>query len=504
MTHPPDAPAVSAAEPAPPVAWRPLLGVTAAVTGLLLATSGRYGYHRDELYFLAAGHHLAWGYPDQPPLTPLILRGATAFAPGSLVALRVPSALAAALTVLLGGLTAREFGAGRRAQLVAAATVAVSAFTLVTGHFVTTTTFDGLFSAALCWLVARAIRTGDGRLLVPAGLVLGVGLVNKDLVGIFAVTLLAGIALAGPRWLLRSRWLWVGGAITVALGLPYVLWQAANGWPQVHMAGSIAGDDVQGGRLGFIPFQLLLVSPFLAAVWVAGLLRLLRSPAARPFRAFGLAYLLLAAVYLVSGGKAYYLAGAYPVLLAAGGIATDGWLRRGAGRFRAALLATAIGLSAVTAAVVGLALLPVRQLGPVLAVNPDAGEMVGWPAFTGTVAAVWQGLPAADRDHAVIFTGNYGEAGALLRYGPDHGLPAPYSGHNGFADWAVPPDSATVAVVVGLDRARLAAFFGRCDSPGVIDNGLGLDNDEQGAQVYVCRDPRRPWSAMWPQLRHLG
>jgi hypothetical protein len=215
-------------------------------------------------------------------------------------------------------------------------------------------------------------------------------------------------------------------------------------------------------------------------------------------------YLLLAAVYLVAGGKAYYLAGAYPVLLAAGAISTDGWLARGAARRRARYLAVALGLSAVTAGLIGLSLLPVRHLGPVLAVNPDAGEMVGWPAFTDEVARVWSGLPAAERAQAVILTQNYGEAGAIDRYGPDRGLPAAYSGHNGFAYWAVPPDTATTAVVTGYDREGVELYFASCTAAGRVDNGVDVDNDEQGGTVWVCRDPRRPWSALWPQLRHLG
>jgi hypothetical protein len=406
------------------------------VAVVLLATSGRYGYHRDELYFLAAGHHLAWGYPDQPPLTPAIIH-LTDLLGGSLPVLRTPSALAAALTVLLTGLTTRELGGGRRAQLVAAGCSGVSAVTLVTGHFVTTTTFDVLFSVALCWLLARTIRTGDHRLLVPAGLVLGLGLMNKNLIGVLAAALVASIAITGPRRLLASRWLWLGALIAVAGGLPYVLWQAANGWPQVHMAGRISGGDDQGGRVGFVPFQLVLVSPLLVPVWLAGLRRLLRDPDARPYRAFGLGYLLLGAVYLVAGGKAYYLAGMYPVLIAAGGIAVDGWLRRAAERGRGRNLRTrltvAIGLTAVINALVGLALLPTSALGPVLAVNPDAGEMVGWPRFADAVASAWNLLPPGERGQAVILARNYGEAGALLRYGPERHLPAPYSGHNGFA-----------------------------------------------------------------------
>ena len=486
------------------VAWRWLLGVAGLLVAVLVATSWRYGYHRDELYFLAAGRHLAWGYPDQPPLTPLILRVADVLGRGTLVAVRVPSALAAAATAVLAGLTAAEMGGGRRAQLIAAGCVAVSAFTLVTGHFVTTTTFDALFTAALCWLVARCLGRGEPRLLAVAGLVLGAGLLNKYQVGVFAVALLAAVALVGPRWVLASRWLWFGAGIAALLALPYLLWQARHGWPQVTMAGRISGGDDEGGRLGFVPFQLLLVSPVLVPVWVAGLVRLLRAPDARPFRAFGVAYLLLAACYLLAGGKAYYLAGAYPVLLAAGGIATDGWLRRGTGPARARGLTAALTIAAVTGAAIGLAVLPARWLGPVLLVNPDAGETVGWPALTREVAHAWAGLPAAERGNAVILAGNYGEAGAIQRFGPRYGLPVPYSGHNAYADWAVPPDSATTAVVIGYSDWRLSRLFARCTVAGQVDNGQGLANDEQGNPIWVCRDPRRPWSVAWPDLRHLG
>ena len=87
-----------------------VLAVAGVVVAVLIAFASRYGYHRDELYFLAAGRHLAWGYPDQGPLTPLIARAMSAIAPGSLTVLRVPSALAAGATVLLTGLLARELG----------------------------------------------------------------------------------------------------------------------------------------------------------------------------------------------------------------------------------------------------------------------------------------------------------------------------------------------------------------------------------------------------------
>ena len=484
-------------------ARRPLLVIAGVVAALLVATSWRYGYHRDELYFLVAGKRPDWGYPDQPPLTPVLARLMDLAGGGSLVVLRLPSALAGGATALLAGMIARELGGRARAQVVAAACTGVSATTLVTGHIVSTTTYDVLFSAGICWLLVRAVRTRDNWLLLPAGLVLGIGLLNKSLVGVLVAALAVGVLVAGPRRWARSGWLATGAVVAAVCLAPYLVWQALNGWPELDMADAIAGGGDQGGRLGFVPFQLLLVSPVLAPMWIAGLVWLLRAGPGRAFRFLGIGYLVLAAVFLVAGGKAYYLAGMYPALLAAGAVATDGWLRDRSGRSR--LLAAAVGLSLVVSAVVGLAVLPARALGPVLAVNPDAGEQVAWPRYVGQIAGVWNGLTSSQRETGLVLTRNYGEAGAIDRYGPAVGLPPAYSGHNGFADWAVPAGQAGPVVVVGYaDDTERGRLFGSCQQQATLDNGLGLDTEEQGVPVWVCGQPPRPWAQTWDDVRHLN
>jgi 4-amino-4-deoxy-L-arabinose transferase-like glycosyltransferase len=486
--------------PATGLARRPLLALAGAVAVLLVATSSRYGYHRDELYFLVAGRHLDWGYPDQPPLTPLITRLVGEIAPGSLVVLRIPSALAAAATVLVAGLIAHEFGGALKAQLIAAAGTAVSAVTLVTGHIVSTTTYDVLFSAAVCWLVLRALRTRRNALLAWAGLVLGVGILNKTLVAFLAAALAVGVLAVGPRRLLRSPWLGLGALIAAVCAAPYLAWQALNGWPQLDMADAISADGDQGGRIGFLPFQLLLVSPVLVPVWVAGLVWLARR---RPYRFVAVGYGLLAVAYLVTGGKAYYLAGFYPVLLGAGAVATDAWLGRAVVRQR--LLTAAVGLSLVVGAVIGLAVLPARALPPVLAVNPDAGEQVAWPRYVDQIAGVWSSLSPSQRSTGLVLTHNYGEAGAIDRYGPARGLPPAYSGHNGFATWAVPTGRAGPIVLVGWsDDTERSDLFGVCEQRATLDNGLGLDTQEQGVPVWVCSGPNGPWYDLWPRITRLG
>ncbi len=485
-----------------PVALVPLLILAGAVMLALAVTSGRYGYHRDELYFIAAGSHPALGYPDQPTLTPLLARAMDLLAPGSLLVLRAPAILASGLTTVLTGLLAREAGGAGRAQVVAASCWAAGAICLVTGHFLTTTTYDVCLTAAVSLMIARVLRSGDPRWWLPAGLLLGVALLNKSLVGVVVIGVLGCLALFGPREMLRSRWLLAGAALAVLGALPYGVWQAEHGFPQRALARAIASDGAEGGRAGFIPFQLLLIGPLLVPVWATGLLNLLRNPAQRALRCFAIAYLAFIPIFIVSGGKAYYIAGLYPLLLGVGSIRIDEWLARC--RIRSVAFAGAATATAAISAVIGLCLLPVNDLqgSVVIALNPDAGEMVGWPHFTETVANVYDSIPASRRGNAVIFTGNYGEAGAIAHFGPAHGLPYPYSGHNGWALWGPPPNSRTTAVLVGIGEAQARRDFTGCRLRARIDDGYGLENNEQHEPVWLCAGEVRPWSLLWPVLRH--
>ncbi|GAA2820646.1 glycosyltransferase family 39 protein [Crossiella cryophila] len=468
---------------------------------VLTVASFGYGFHRDELYFLAAGDHLAWGYPDQPPVTPLLAWLAESISPGSVWAVRIPATLASAATVLLVALIAREMGASRRGQFLAAVAMAASGYVLVTGHLLLTNTPELCLAALAGWLVARLLRTGDRWLLGPLGVVTGVGLLTKSLFALLVFALLVGVLVAGPRRVLRSWWLLAGVGIAALLWLPNLLWQAGHGWPQIEMMGVLAAEGNLGGRLGFVPFQFLLFGPVLSVVWLAGLVRLLRAP---EFRAFGVAYLVMAVLLLVGGGTAYYLADGYPALVAAGAIGVDRWLTS---RGRGVLVGVAVTGSAVMNALLGLPIVPAEQLRdtPIVAIYHEAGEQVGWPRLVEQVAAAHRALPEAERARAVVVTTNYGQAGAIRVFGPAHGLPAVFSGHNGWANWAAPPDAAEVVLVVGgrqpppwtrVCRSLVAA--------GTVDNGAGLDNDEQGTPIRVCRGMSRPWSQVWPELRRLS
>lgn len=475
--------------------------VAVAQVAALLATSTRYGYHRDELYFIVSGSHPAFGYPDQPPLVPLLSWAMHAVSP-SLMLLRAPSALVAGATTILAALIAREIGGGVRAQIIASGCTATAGFALAVSHLVSTTTYDLLSTTLLGWLAIRAVVRHSGRSILAVGIIVGLGVEAKPQVGLVAMVMTAALLAVGPRELLRSRWAAGGALAAIALAAPYAIWQQRHGWPQLTVASHIAGTQ-EGGRAGFFPFQLVMVSPLLVPVWIAGLRAPFRRSGWQRLRFIPITYAAMAVLYFAGNGHAYYLASLYPVLLGLGALPTAEWTLRA--RRRTGLLTAAVGLGAAFSAVIALPLLPQRDLNDsiVMAINPAQGETVGWPRLVHTVSIAWGQIPAAERRHAAIFTSNYGEAGAIDVLGSQRGLPHAYSGHDGFSEWGVPPAADVHALLVGYDNAADAApYFDRCQTLDTVDDGVGLNNQEQSLPVMLCRTTA-PWATLWPHLTHF-
>ncbi|WP_432838731.1 glycosyltransferase family 39 protein [Dactylosporangium sp. CA-092794] len=485
-------------------AWSGPVLVASLVLLALMATASRYGYDRDEFYFIVAGGHPAAGYPDQPPLVPLVCWLMHSIAPGSLPMLRLPSALAASATVLASAATAREVSKDAMAPLIAAAVAGVSAISLATGHFVTTTTFDVLSTALLGWLIVRVMMRRSRTALVVAGLVAGIGFEAKPQVGIAAIALLAAVALVGPRWPLRSAQLAVGAGLAIALAAPYLLWQLMHGWPQISVARNIGG-DAEGGRAGFIPFQIVLVSPFLVPIIVAGLAVPWRLPAARPLRPIPIAFGLLAVAYIVGNGKAYYLASMYPTIIALGAVATASWISNGRQRLRHAALAAGVVAAGAVNATIALPFLPPDRLdhSVTMGINPDLAEEIGWPDFVRSVSEAWHRIPVADQTNAAIIANNYGEAGAIDVLGPGLGLPHAFSTHNGYSLWGRPTDAQTPLILTGFDEETVNQHFSGCRTVATVTNPDRVHNQEYGGPIFACTGPTVAWSESWPRLRHF-
>ncbi len=485
----------------PRLATRPLAVVLAVQAACLTALSGRYGFSRDELYFIAAGNHLALGYVDQPPITPLLARISTTLFGDTPYGLRVISTIMAMLTVLLVALIARELGAARGPQIFASAATALSSYVLVVSHLLSTSSFDLLMWTLTSWLLLRLLRTGDGRWWIPVGLAVGLTLENKWLIVGLLAALAVGLLTVGPRAVLRTWWLAAGIGAAVLILVPNLIWQVHNGFPQLTVASQISQADGTTNRVTFIPMQLVYLSPVLVPVWLAGLVRLWRAAQLRWARSFVIAYPVLCVALIILGGKPYYAVPPLLMFLAAGAepaMSTVRWFF--ARRVTVGRVASWAGvvLAALISVVVSLPVLPQRDLNPVLAIEPDQGEEVAWPSFVDAVAAGWQRIPAGERSTSVILTANYGEAGAIEEYGHLHGLPTAYSGHMSYAAWGPPADAMTGQVLwigkstpTGLASCRLISRY---------YNEYGVHDDEWGVPIRLCTGTAGPWSRLWAGL----
>ncbi len=483
-----------------PLAYRPVLCAVAALALLLTVTSNRYGYHRDELYFRML--RPAWGYVDQPPLAPLLTRAVSRLLADQPWAVRVPATLAAACSVLVVVLVTREFGGGRTAQALCAWGYASASLVLIIGHALLTATLDLPVWPAIVLFAVRAQLRREPKWWLAAGLVIGVSMYNKLLVAVLVAAVVAGVALVGPRALLRSRWVVGAGLLALAVGFPNLAYQASHHWPQIAVGQALARENASNVRVTMWPLLFLILGPPLVPIWVAGLAALARRPQWRPVRFLAAAFPVLLVLVFVMGAQVYYPFGFLAVLFAAGCVPTERWMLG----WRWRLVASGVALNAAVSSVLGLPLIPLKALGatPVPGVNQVARDTVGWPAYVAEIAAAYRTLPTDRREEAVIVTSNYGEAGAVDRYGRRWGLPPVYSGLNDLYFQGPPPDSIDTVVFVGGQAPTAAHLFASCLRSAGLDNNVDVANEEQDEPIFLCQGPRGGWPVVWPALRHEG
>jgi 4-amino-4-deoxy-L-arabinose transferase-like glycosyltransferase len=489
--------------------------VAAAAFGAEMAVSARYGYVRDELYFLASGHHLALGGVDQPELTPVLARLDALATGNTLVGLRALPALALAAMVLCTGSMARVLGAGRRGQFVAALATACCGEYLGALHELTTATPDFVCWTVALLLVCRLLTSRDPRWWLAIGGAAGIGMAAKWNIGFLVGGLLLGFACTpAARPLLRSRYLALGAALFVALAAPDIVWQAAHGWPNFAVFHTLQR-AAWANRAQYWPGQVLYTSIVLVPLWVRGAAWALRSARYRPI---GIAAVTVICAQFVLGGKTYYPGGIYTFLFAAGAVSistvsistvsistaslSTGVL--GARPFRRRVTWYCVG--AAIASLISLPVLPAAVLArfPAQKINYDLGEEIGWPSQVKLLASVWRSLPTAQRARATLLAGNYGEAGAVERYGASFGLPQVYSGANNFWLWGPPPAGDTAAVAINVNPALLHREFTHVTQVAVYRNGLNVSDDEEGATIYVATGLRSSWATAWPAFRDFS
>lgn len=485
-----------------------------AFTLLHIVAGARYGFHRDELLSFNNALHLEWGYVVYPPVTAFLARVELVLFGSSLIAFRILPAVASGLVTVLAGQTAREFGGGRQAMLVAAFAASIGGSTLFAGSFMSYMSFDLLWWVAAAWCVARLLRTEDARWWLGVGAAIGLGLMTKYTMAFFALGILGGLLLTENRRYLRSVSFWCGVGLTLLIVAPNLWWQYQHHLVGLAWMKSIHKRDIGLGRTDYFLLNQFwkVAHPVTTPLWLAGLWFLFATRNGQRYRMLGWMYLLTLLGLWIARGRDYYVAPAYPMLMAAGAVWGEAWMRslQPAGQrriLRATWITLAIG--AVTVACVVLPVAPINSQWWRVADTVNGGcfnMQIGWPELARTVAGVAASLPSDQRAHMGIIAGDEGEAGAVNRYGAAYGLPRAISGMNsnwlrGYGD---PPPQTVIAV--GMDPKFMRQHFTSCHLAGRLGNPHGVTNDTIGGyyDVFVCGPPLAGWPAFWEHFQYFG
>lgn len=479
-----------------------------------------YGFFRDELYFLACGEHLAWGFVDQPPLVAVVAWATRALLGDSVFAIRFFPAMAGAIKLVLVGFMARELGGGRFAQIAAALTVLVSGVYLAHDNFLSMNTFDQLLWTLAAYLFILILKRDTPRLWIPFGAVVGLGLLNKYSMFFFGAALVVGLVLTPARKYFRSPWLYAGGAFTVLITLPNLAWQHAHGWPQLELLRR--ADQLKNAPFAVSDFLIgsaLEMNPHSIPIWLAGLCFFLFLRDAKPFRALGWQFLAVVGLLIIGRGKPYYLAPAYPPLLAAGALVFERVINTRRWNWAKPALVAFLLIGGVIVAPMGLPILSAEQFiryskwigvthqpterHRVGSLPQFYADMHGWPEMVAEVARVYNSLPLMERGRTAIFTSNYGEAGAIDFFGPVYSLPHAISGHNNYWLWGPGRFKGDIVITVGESLEDVSKSFEDVVEAGKFYHPYAMPYEYRNP-IYLCRKPKfKSIEEVWPRTKEF-
>ena len=358
----------------------------------------------------------------------------------------------------------------------------------------------------------RLLKSENPRWWLAIGATIGLGMMTKYTIAFYIAGVVAGVVLTQNRRYLVSPWLWGGVALSFLIFLPNLIWQAQHNFISLDFLSDIHARDVRIGRTDdYLVEQLLLPNPFTIPLWIAGLIFYLFAPTGQRYRPLGWMFVVPFALFLVTQGRGYYLAPAYPMLVAAGVVVLERWLvSLSAARARLAQGVTwgALAVGGAMSVTLALPIVPINSglWNLTSDINEGFVEQIGWQDLTETVAGIYAKLPAEDKPQAGILTGNYGEAGAINLYGPAYGLPKAISGINTYwlRGYGNPPPQTLI--MLGFTRDDVGRIFQTCDLVGRVTNRYGVKNEETTyhPDIFVCRGLRQPWDEFWKHFRYFG
>ena len=495
----------------------PIVAFLAAVKFLFhMATANLYGFFIDELYFLACGQHLAWGYVDMPPLTAFQAWLTRHLFGDSPYSIRLFPSLAGAALVFLAGAIARELGGGRFAQILAALAVLFAPGYLAFCSYLSMNSIEPVIWTACALVVIRIINRDDPRLWPWFGVLAGIGLLNKHTMLVFGFAVVVALLLTADRVLMVNRWFALAGVIAFAIFLPNLIWEIRHHFPHLEQLANIKrnGRDVQMNPIVFLLWDVLLANPAAAPLWVAGLVSLLGGSLKR-YRAIGLIWVIAYVVLIVAHGRFYYLLPAFVPIIAAGAIAVERMSEERRRWVRPAFAAAIVIIGALIApsavpvlpAQTYLRWAEITHLGQprfehrlTTSMPQFFADRFGWPEMVATVARAYNSLPPAERARTAIFGNDYGQAGAIDFYGPRYGLPRSIGGHLTYWYWGPRNYTGESLLVLGDNQRRLEELFESVIPMAQIGDPYAMDQEH--FTLFLAQKPRG-WTlqSAWPQLK---
>ena len=496
------------------------IGWSIAAIGFLvqMATNGRYGYFRDELYYLAASDHLAFGYVDFAPLIAWLAHASRAVFGDSLHAIRLLPALAFAGEIGLTGLLAIELGGRKWAVIVGCTCVLVAPVILGNGTRLSMNPVEPLFWMGCIYFLLLAINRSQPKYLLRCGAFLGLGLENKHSTIFFLGALVLALICVADRKLLATKWFWLAAAIAFTLAMPNVIWQYLHHFPTLQDLQNVKAThkNVELPPLVFLKQQVMMLNPITDIVWFPGLWFLFFHRDGKRYRALGFTYLFFLTVMTVLKGKDYYLAPIYPMLFAAGGvfwetIAAQYKAMRWA---RVAVPSLVLALGMVSAPIV-LPILPPEKIVPYMnAIGVKVGrsesnmssmipqhfaDEFGWEEMVRKVAEVYNGLPPEERAKTAILGGNYGGAGAIDFFGKKYGLPKSISAHQNYYYWGYHGFDGETMIMLEWSRENAEKVCDRVDDGPVNapEYGMGWEH----YTILTCHHVKRPMQQAWERWK---
>lgn len=487
--------------------------------GLHLVCLTQYGFFRDELYYLACAARLDWGYVDHPPFFVALVWAMRQLFGETIVAVRLPLAVASAGTVALSIATARRMGASGWSVWLAGLFPLLAGMFLVLFHLGTMNGIDVYFWALAAWLLVRIFERPTWPLWIVLGLVFGAGLLNKASMAWLMSGLLFGVLLTSDRRkILASPQPYVAVLLGLGLWIPHIVWQAHRDWPTTEFLRNAQ-------RLKMVPVPAweflaqqavvmnLAAAPFLLyGAWWA--IRDRRE--GRLWLPFAAVTMAVALFLLVNGrSRVNYLAPAYTFLFPVAALATQRLFeRRRIHPGWAIVPVTAVGATTVP---LGLPILPIHVLSEVVAATPvqppteergdrspiqGYADMFGWPEMAEDAYAAYLQIPKPERDRAVVITKNYGEAAAIERFWPgEH--PAPVvSGHNQYYLWGPGEWDGRAAVFVNGPEPETASMFQEVRLVGRTSHRLAVP-EEGNAPISLAFGLREPVPVFWKRIKQF-